>query len=133
MMASGPAVTLQVKDDDKVMEPYRVHGHQRRCGGRSRTPSWPAMASNGTERPETAGKAGNDRGSGVPPGSGGRGLGARVRIVVVVPGHCGGGLFAVARLDGQRGDRGDLGYLQRRSAFDCCLFGGHILVAEVGE
>ena len=73
------------------------------------------------------------------PRSGGVGLGARVRIVVVAPGHCvrprrgGGGLFAVARLDGQRGDRGDLGYLQRRSALDFRLFPGHILVAEVRQ
>ena len=64
---------------------------------------------------------------------------ARVRVVVVAPGHCvrlwhcGGGQLAVAHLRGQRGDRRDLGYLERRSALDFRLFLGHILVAEVGQ
>ncbi len=71
------------------------------------------------------------------PRSGGRGLCARIRGVVVVPGRCarlrhrGGGQLAVARLRGQPGDRRDLGYLQRRAAGDLGL--GRVLVAEVRE
>ena len=63
----------------------------------------------------------------------------RVRVVVAVPGdrvrlqHCGGGQVAVAYLDGQLGDRRDLGYLKRRSARDPGLGRGHILIAEVRE
>jgi hypothetical protein len=67
----------------------------------------------------------------------GRRLFARVRGVVVVPGHyarkrrCGGGQLAVAHLRGQLGDWRDLRYLKRRSALDLGL--GRILVAEVRE
>jgi len=66
-----------------------------------------------------------------------RSLCARVRVVVVVPGrcvplqHCGGGQLAVARLQGQLGDRRDLGYLRQRSAADLGL--GRILDAEVSH
>jgi hypothetical protein len=108
-----------------------VQGHPRSCGGRSRMPSWPAMASNGTGLPGNGREGGHGRRGGGPQ-IGGRSLCARVRVVVV-PGHCGGGQLAVARLHGQGGDRRDLGYLQRRSALDFRLFLGHILVAEVGQ
>jgi hypothetical protein len=69
---------------------------------------------------------------------GGGSLCARVRVVVAVPGHCVrlrhcGGQLAVAYLYGQLGDRRDLGYLERRSAGDRGLGGGHILIAEVRE
>jgi len=52
MTASGPAVTLQVKDDDKVMEPYRVHGHQRRC---RRVIAHAKLAGDGQQRHRTTG------------------------------------------------------------------------------
>ena len=72
------------------------------------------------------------------PRSRGRSLCARVRVVVVVPGHCvrlrhcdGGGQLAVAHLYGQLGDRRDLGDLKRRSARDLGL--GRVLFAEVRE